>query len=127
MWGTGAMLQRRAAFPFAGRLAARRTAGTGPRMISAAFSAAPAHGLWLRPTEMRASNDILSSHSPGKWEFWIDRGGTFTDIVGMDPRGKVRVVLPGGAEPEANPYPAPHTDHDRLSKSEDSMAQWGRR
>ncbi len=24
---------------------------------------------------------------PGSWEFWIDRGGTFTDIVARDPRG----------------------------------------
>lgn len=23
----------------------------------------------------------------GKWDFWIDRGGTFTDIVGRDPQG----------------------------------------
>ncbi len=22
-----------------------------------------------------------------KWDFWIDRGGTFTDVVGRDPRG----------------------------------------
>jgi 5-oxoprolinase (ATP-hydrolysing) len=25
-----------------------------------------------------------------KWQFWIDRGGTFTDIVGLDPHGHVR-------------------------------------
>ena len=25
----------------------------------------------------------------GKWDFWIDRGGTFTDIVGRDPQGKL--------------------------------------
>ncbi|MEM8775352.1 MAG: hydantoinase B/oxoprolinase family protein [Pseudomonadota bacterium] len=25
----------------------------------------------------------------GSWEFWIDRGGTFTDIVGLDPTGQV--------------------------------------
>lgn len=24
-----------------------------------------------------------------KWEFWVDRGGTFTDIVGRDPQGKI--------------------------------------
>ncbi|MBV9634776.1 MAG: hypothetical protein JOZ40_09100, partial [Methylobacteriaceae bacterium] len=24
------------------------------------------------------------------WEFWIDRGGTFTDIVGRDPSGRLR-------------------------------------
>ncbi|MCX4785362.1 MULTISPECIES: hydantoinase B/oxoprolinase family protein [unclassified Streptomyces] len=23
----------------------------------------------------------------GRWEFWIDRGGTFTDVVGRDPEG----------------------------------------
>jgi len=29
----------------------------------------------------------------GRWEFWIDRGGTFTDCLGRDPRsGDVRVV-----------------------------------
>ncbi|WP_317056143.1 hydantoinase B/oxoprolinase family protein [Roseovarius rhodophyticola] len=25
----------------------------------------------------------------GAWEFWIDRGGTFTDIVALDPNGEV--------------------------------------
>ncbi|MFN7716140.1 MAG: hydantoinase/oxoprolinase N-terminal domain-containing protein, partial [Pseudanabaenaceae cyanobacterium] len=27
----------------------------------------------------------------GKWEFWIDRGGTFTDIVALCPNGHLRV------------------------------------
>ena len=27
----------------------------------------------------------------GKWDFWIDRGGTFTDVVARDPEGKIRV------------------------------------
>jgi 5-oxoprolinase (ATP-hydrolysing) len=26
----------------------------------------------------------------GRWEFWIDRGGTFTDVIGRDPRGRLR-------------------------------------
>lgn len=26
-----------------------------------------------------------------KWEFWIDRGGTFTDVIGRDPAGRLRV------------------------------------
>ena len=26
----------------------------------------------------------------GKWDFWIDRGGTFTDVVARDPQGHVR-------------------------------------
>ncbi|MDX3056842.1 hydantoinase B/oxoprolinase family protein [Streptomyces sp. NE06-03E] len=25
----------------------------------------------------------------GRWEFWIDRGGTFTDVVGRDPDGRL--------------------------------------
>jgi 5-oxoprolinase (ATP-hydrolysing) len=28
--------------------------------------------------------------SDGQWEFWIDRGGTFTDIVARDPAGAIR-------------------------------------
>lgn len=27
--------------------------------------------------------------TPGQWEFWIDRGGTFTDIVGRKPDGGI--------------------------------------
>jgi 5-oxoprolinase (ATP-hydrolysing) len=38
--------------------------------------------------------------SPG-WQFWIDRGGTFTDVIGVSPSGQlhVRKILsqPGGA------------------------------
>jgi 5-oxoprolinase (ATP-hydrolysing) len=38
--------------------------------------------------------------SPG-WQFWIDRGGTFTDVIGVSPSGQlhVRKVLsqPGGS------------------------------
>jgi 5-oxoprolinase (ATP-hydrolysing) len=28
----------------------------------------------------------------GKWQFWIDRGGTFTDIVARDPDGRLRTL-----------------------------------
>ena len=27
--------------------------------------------------------------SPRPWDFWIDRGGTFTDVIGRDPRGRL--------------------------------------
>jgi len=27
----------------------------------------------------------------GLWRFWIDRGGTFTDVVGCDPDGRLHV------------------------------------
>ena len=29
----------------------------------------------------------LNERTAGKWDFWIDRGGTFTDIVARDPDG----------------------------------------
>jgi 5-oxoprolinase (ATP-hydrolysing) len=34
------------------------------------------------------------------WEFWIDRGGTFTDVIGLAPDGQlhIRKVLSGNAE-----------------------------
>src|SRR5271163_784036 len=25
------------------------------------------------------------------WDFWVDRGGTFTDVIGRDPQGALRV------------------------------------
>ena len=27
--------------------------------------------------------------APSHWDFWIDRGGTFTDIIGRDPSGNL--------------------------------------
>src|SRR5262249_26778460 len=35
--------------------------------------------MWWRCTEMDA----------GVWDFWIDRGGTFTDVIGRKPDGAV--------------------------------------
>src|SRR5271170_1866850 len=29
--------------------------------------------------------------APRSWDFWIDRGGTFTDVIGRDPRGRLHV------------------------------------
>ena len=37
----------------------------------------------------------------GKWDFWIDRGGTFTDIVGRDPDGKLHTRKLLSENPEA--------------------------
>ena len=33
---------------------------------------------------------IKTTTSSGKWEFWIDRGGTFTDIVAKAPNGSLK-------------------------------------
>lgn len=57
--------------------------------------------------------------SPG-WQFWIDRGGTFTDVIGLSPDGQlhVRKVLsqPGGSED-----PGVRGAREILSKSPDTV------
>ncbi len=40
-------------------------------------------------TEASVSVDGVTS---GRWQFWIDRGGTFTDIVGRAPEGELRTL-----------------------------------
>jgi 5-oxoprolinase (ATP-hydrolysing) len=37
----------------------------------------------------------------GKWDFWIDRGGTFTDIIGRDPNGELHPLKLLSENPEA--------------------------
>ena len=37
----------------------------------------------------------------GKWDFWIDRGGTFTDVIGRDPGGKLHPRKLLSENPEA--------------------------
>ena len=36
-----------------------------------------------------------------KWDFWIDRGGTFTDIVARDPMEKLHTAKLLSENPEA--------------------------
>ena len=42
----------------------------------------------------------------GRWEFWIDRGGTFTDVVGRRPDGTLAVHKLLSENPERYPDPA---------------------
>lgn len=37
----------------------------------------------------------------GSWDFWIDRGGTFTDVIGKDPQGKLHARKVLSENPEA--------------------------
>ena len=39
----------------------------------------------------------------GQWEFWIDRGGTFTDIVALDPGGRLHTHKLLSENPERYP------------------------
>ncbi|CDO58694.1 5-oxoprolinase [Candidatus Phaeomarinobacter ectocarpi] len=34
----------------------------------------------------------MTQHSSSKWDFWIDRGGTFTDVVARDPHGQLQTA-----------------------------------
>ena len=45
--------------------------------------------------------ETLSQSGRGGWQFWIDRGGTFTDVLGLSPQGQLHVrkvpsEAPGG-------------------------------
>src|SRR5882724_7578000 len=52
-----------------------------------------------------------SSHRPpaqaAGWQFWVDRGGTFTDVIGLSPAGElhVRKVLSASAGAAAGDPP----------------------
>jgi 5-oxoprolinase (ATP-hydrolysing) len=37
----------------------------------------------------------------GKWDFWVDRGGTFTDVIGRDPQGRLHPRKLLSENPEA--------------------------
>ena len=39
------------------------------------------------------------------WDFWIDRGGTFTDVIGRDPRGRAARAQAAVGEPGLSPTP----------------------
>ncbi|MEC9343434.1 MAG: hydantoinase/oxoprolinase family protein, partial [Pseudomonadota bacterium] len=44
---------------------------------------------------------MTGTQTNGKWDFWIDRGGTFTDIVGRDPEGALHTRKFLSENPEA--------------------------
>ncbi|NES98446.1 MAG: hydantoinase/oxoprolinase family protein, partial [Desertifilum sp. SIO1I2] len=43
------------------------------------------------------------THPNGQWQFWIDRGGTFTDIVAQHPNGDIIVRKLLSENPERYP------------------------
>ncbi|AYG62928.1 hydantoinase B/oxoprolinase family protein [Rhizobium jaguaris] len=43
----------------------------------------------------------MSGSAAGHWDFWIDRGGTFTDIVGRDPAGELHARKVLSENPDA--------------------------
>ncbi len=55
------------------------------------------------------------------WQFWIDRGGTFTDLVGVGPQGEwiVRKVL--SDQPDLQEDPAVHAIRQVLELDRDQI------
>ncbi len=43
----------------------------------------------------------MSARDTGSWDFWIDRGGTFTDVIGRDPQGVLHARKVLSENPEA--------------------------
>ena len=37
-------------------------------------------------------NDMIDDSFTGRWQFWIDRGGTFTDVVARQPDGALKTL-----------------------------------
>jgi 5-oxoprolinase (ATP-hydrolysing) len=44
---------------------------------------------WYKETREAAMSRESNSRSDSKWHFWIDRGGTFTDVVARRPDGRL--------------------------------------
>ena len=49
---------------------------------------------------------MISSINGAKWQFWIDRGGTFTDVVGRAPDGALHTLKLLSENPEQYPVAA---------------------
>ncbi len=48
----------------------------------------------------------MTTHN--KWAFWIDRGGTFTDVVARDPQGELHIRKYLSENPEQYEDPGLH-------------------
>ena len=61
-----------------------------------------------------------------KWDFWVDRGGTFTDVVARDPEGRLRTLKLLSENPEAYGDPAVQGIRDILGlQGGDPIPAWG--
>ncbi len=53
-----------------------------------------------RATERTIMDKTKAPSAPPRWQFWIDRGGTFTDIVGRPPVGELQTLKLLSENPE---------------------------
>ena len=75
----------------------RARADSIPRSARRATNSDSAVASWMlafreHDEEARRQGDHMAGMSKGaRWDFWIDRGGTFTDVIGCDPAGRLQV------------------------------------
>ena len=60
-----------------------------------------------------------------RWQFWIDRGGTFTDIVARDPEGALHRTKLLSESPEQYADAALHGIRGFLGLTPEALAGWG--
>ncbi|MEN0088774.1 MAG: hydantoinase/oxoprolinase N-terminal domain-containing protein, partial [Pseudomonadota bacterium] len=65
---------------------------------------------------MTQTSDLSAS---AKWDFWIDRGGTFTDVVGRTPSGELRAHKLLSENPESYPDAAIQGIRDLMGVAQD--------
>ena len=84
---------------------------------------------------MKARPDPSAARQAGGWDFWIDRGGTFTDVIGRDPRGAAACAQAAVREPRLSRTPRSRRSaacsalaparRSRLARS--ASSRWARR
>src|SRR5690606_25210777 len=87
--------------------AARGRRRAGRRRSHVGHGGAPAHAVRpVRPSRPRGVVAMSAPHSragAGRWQFWIDRGGTFTDVVARRPDGELVTAKLLSENPEQYP------------------------
>ena len=68
---------------------------------------------------MQSQADAADSAGDGRWQFWIDRGGTFTDVVARRPDGALVTDKLLSENPERYPDAAVQGIRDLLGVRQD--------
>ena len=64
--------------------------------------------------------DEVTSQKEGGWQFWVDRGGTFTDVVARAPDGMLKTYKLLSENPEAYADAALQGIRDMLALADDA-------